>query len=193
MAVLRRAFHLEGVLTRKHFDNMRKLLIVFTLTWLYFMIAEYLTTFYGQEVDEMRVFWQKFTGAYAIPFWFLFVTCFLIPMGIFLTRGKRSIGWLVAAGASINIGMWVERYIVVIPTLTRPRLLNELTMGTYRPTWSEWGITIACFAGVLFLYALFTRFFPIIPIWERSEEVEAMVHEYEHQQEEAAARDEILV
>jgi Ni/Fe-hydrogenase subunit HybB-like protein len=179
MAVLRRVFHLEEVLTLKHFDYMRKLLVALTLVWLYFMVAEYLTTFYGQEVEEMLIFWEKFTGAYAIPFWIMFAFCFAAPLAILLTKGKRSIGWMVAAGLIINVGMWLERYIVVAPTLTRPRLLSELAMGTYIPTWIEWVITAACFAGLLLLYALFTRFFPIIPIWERSEEVEAYLHEVE--------------
>lgn len=179
MAVLRRAFHLEEVLTLKHFNYMRQLLIGLTLVWLYFMVAEYLTTFYGQEVEEMLVFWEKFAGAYAIPFWAMFTLCFAVPLAIFLTKGKRSIGWMVAAGLIINAGMWLERYMVIVPTLTRPRLLSELAMGTYTPTWVEWSVTAACFAGLLFLYALFTRFFPIIPIWERSEEVEAYLHEAE--------------
>jgi molybdopterin-containing oxidoreductase family membrane subunit len=179
MAMLRRVYHLEEVLTLKHFNYMRKLLIGFTLVWFYFMVAEYLTTFYGQEVEEMLVFWQKFTGAYAIPFWVMFAFCFAVPLTIFLTKGKRSIGWMVAAGLIVNVGMWLERYIVIVPTLTRPRLLSELAMGSYTPTVIEWAVTAACFAGLLLFYALFTRFFPIIPIWERSEEVEAHLHEAE--------------
>jgi molybdopterin-containing oxidoreductase family membrane subunit len=179
MAVLRRVFNLEEILTLRHFDYMRKLLISLTLVWLYFMVTEYLTTFYGQEIPEMRVFWQKFVGAYAIPFWTMFVLCFAVPLAIFLTVGKRSIGWMVAGGLIINLGMWLERYIVVVPTLTRPHLLSQLTEGTYMPTQIEWIITAACFAGLLLLYALFARFFPIIPIWERSEEVEAFLHETE--------------
>jgi len=177
LAVLRRAFHLEEILTLKHFDYLRKLLVALTLVWLYFMIAEYLTTFYGQMVEEMHVFWQKFTGVYAIPFWIMFVLCFVIPLAIFMTKGKRSVGWMVAAGLIINVGMWLERYIVVVPTLTRPRLSSALAMGSYTPTWTEWIITAACFAGLLLFYTLFVRFFPIIPIWERSEEVEAYLHE----------------
>ena len=179
MAVLRRVYHLEDILTRKHFDYMRKLLISLTLVWLYFMTVEYLTTFYGQEVEEMHIFWEKFTGAYAIPFWAMFVLCFAVPLTILLTRGKKSIGWMVAAGVFINVGMWLERYMVIIPTLTRPRLLSGLTMGVYTPSWIEVIMTLTCFAGVLLFYALFTRFFPIVSIWERSEEVEAMLHETE--------------
>jgi molybdopterin-containing oxidoreductase family membrane subunit len=179
MAVLRRVLHLEDVLTLKHFDYMRKLLIALTLTWLYFMVAEYLTTFYGNEVEEMHIFWEKFTGTFSIPFWVMFVFCFAVPLVIFLTRGKRSISWMVAAGLIINVGMWIERYIVIVPTLSRPRLLTELTLGSYFPTGVEVAVTAACFAGLLLLYALFVRFFPIISIWERSEEVEAILHEAE--------------
>ncbi|MGD2103591.1 MAG: polysulfide reductase NrfD [Anaerolineae bacterium] len=177
MAVLRRVFHLENILTRKHFNYMRQLLIALTLVWLYFLAAEYLTTFYGQEIPEMHVFLQKFTGGYTIPHLAMFALCFVIPFPILLTVGKKSIRWMVTAGLMINAGMWLERYVVVLPTLTRPHLLNELAMGTYRPTVTEWAMTAACFAGLLLLYALFTRFFPIVPIWERSEEVEAYLHE----------------
>ncbi len=177
MAVLRRVYHLENVLTLKHFDYMRKMLIALAMVWLYFMIAEYLTTFYGNEVEEMRIFWEKFTGVYAIPFWTMVILCSVVPLAIMLTVGKRSVGWMAIAGVIINIGMWLERYIVIIPTEIRPRLLSELSMGAYLPTGVEWMVTAACFAGLLLLYALFTRLFPIIPIWERSEEIEAYLHE----------------
>jgi molybdopterin-containing oxidoreductase family membrane subunit len=179
LAVLRRVLHLEEVLTLKHFDYLRQLLVALSLVWLYFMVAEYLTTFYGQEVEEMHVFWEKFTGAYAAPFWVMFALCFAVPLAILLSKGKRSIRWMVAAGVVINVGMWLERYIVVIPTLARPRLSSGLPVGIYTPTWVEGAITAACFAGLLLLYALFVRFFPIIPIWERSEVVEAYLHEVE--------------
>jgi molybdopterin-containing oxidoreductase family membrane subunit len=192
MAVLRRVYHLEDILTHKHFDYMRKLLIALTLVWLYFMIAEYLTTFYGHEVEEMHIFWEKFTGTFAIPFWVMFSCCFAIPLTIFLTRGRKSIGWMVAAGVIINVGMWLERYIVIVPTMTRPRLLSGSTMGAYTPTWVEWLITAACFAGLLLFYALFTRFFPIISIWERSEEIEALLHEKEEEEKKKVTRPRLL-
>ena len=186
MAVLRRVYHLEHILTHEHFDYMRKLLIALTLVWLYFMTAEYLTTFYGQEVEEMHIFWEKFTGAFAIPFWVMFSCCFAIPLVIFLTKGKKSIGWMVAAGLIVNVGMWLERYIVILPTLTRPRLLSGSTMGVYSPTWVEWLITAACLSGLLLFYVLFTRFFPIISIWERSEALEALLHEHEGKKHDVA-------
>ena len=88
---------------------------------------------------------------------------------------------MVGASVLINIGMWLERFIVIIPTETRPRLLYDLVKGEYQPTWAEWAITLALFAGLIFLYALFTRFFPIIPLWETAESLE-------HEEEETKDR-----
>ena len=172
LAILRRVYGLEEALPIDLFNSLRKLLIVFSLGWLYMMVAEYLTVFYGNMTEEMEVFWQKFTGDFAAIFWAMTIFVFVIPLLIMLFKGKNSIGWMVTASILINIGMWMERYIVLIPTETRPRLLYDLVKGTYRPTWPEWAITLALFAGLVFLYALFTRFFPIIPLWETAESVE---------------------
>jgi len=61
---------------------------------------------------------------------------------------------------------------VIIPTETRPRLLYELVQGVYKPTWVEWVITLSMFAGLVLLYAVFTRLFPIVPLWETAESLE---------------------
>lgn len=176
LAILRRAYNLEKVLHLELFNKLRKLLITFTLGWLYFMIAEHLTIGYGNMVEEMRVLDDKFAGEYAILFWGMTALVFGIPLLIFLFKGKNSIGWMVAASVLINIGMWMERYIVIVPTEVSPRLFYELARGIYRPTLTEWTLTAAFFAGMALLYALFARFFPIIPVWETAEELPGEVH-----------------
>jgi molybdopterin-containing oxidoreductase family membrane subunit len=60
--------------------------------------------------------------------------------------------------------MWLERFIIVVPTLGNPRLAS--TAGIYSPTWVEWAITSATFAGMLMLYLVFSKLFPIIAVWE---------------------------
>jgi molybdopterin-containing oxidoreductase family membrane subunit len=120
----------------------------------------------------MEVFWQKFTGDFSAIFWGMTILVFIIPLFILIVKGKNNIRWMVIAGVLINIGMWLERYVVIVPTETRPRLLYELAQGVYRPTWVEWAITLALFAGMILLYAIFTRFFPIIPLWETAESLE---------------------
>ncbi len=65
------------------------------------------------------------------------------------------------------LGMWLERYTIVVPSLSRPRLPYEF--GIYSPTWVEWSITAGCFAGLALFYVIFSKFFPIISIWELRE------------------------
>ena len=174
LAILRRVYHMEEVLTVSLFNSLRKLLIVFTLGWFYMIVAEHLTQFYGSLPEEMEVFWQKFTGEFAPLFWLMFLTVFVLPLIIFVFLGKSRIGWMVTASVLVNVGMWLERYIVIVPTETRPRLISTLMegMGNYQPTWVEGAITAALFAGLVLLYAVFTRLFPIVPIWETAEVVE---------------------
>lgn len=171
LAILRKVYRLEKALPVNLFNSLRKLLITFTLGWLYMMIAEYLTAGYGNMVEEMRIIEDKFTGEFALLFWGMTALVFGVPLLIFIFKGKDSIGWMVTASILINIGMWIERYIVIVPTEVSPRLLFNLGQGSYAPTWTEALITAALFAGMALLYAVFTRFFPIVPVWETSEEV----------------------
>src|SRR3990172_6956877 len=162
---------MENVLPVSLFNSLRKLLIVFTVAWLYMMIAEFLTASYGGLADEMPVIWQKFTGDFAGLFWTMALTVFVFPILIFVFLGKDHIGWMVIAAVLINIGMWIERFVVIVPTETRPRFVSTLMegMGNYHPTWVEGAITVALFAGIILLYMIFTRLFPIVPIWETTE------------------------
>jgi len=119
----------------------------------------------------MAVLLDKFSGTYAQMFWSMVVLVFVLPLFIFIFKGKNHIGWMVTASVMINIGMWIERYIVIIPSEISPRLMTEMGQGIYLPTLTEWLITLSFFSGMVLLYLLFTRYFPIIPIWETAEEV----------------------
>jgi molybdopterin-containing oxidoreductase family membrane subunit len=169
LSILRKVYHLETVLPLNLFNSLRKLLITFTLGWIYMIIAEYLTTSYGNMKEEMVVTLDKFTGTYATMFWGMVSLVFALPLLIFIFKGKNSIGWMVAASVMINIGMWIERFIVIIPSEISPRLLHVMGQGLYIPTITEILITVAFFSGLILLYVVFTRFFPIIPIWETAE------------------------
>jgi molybdopterin-containing oxidoreductase family membrane subunit len=167
MAILRRVYHLEEYFTEKHFTNLGLLLVTMTVLWLYATIAEYLTTFYGAEPAHLSVFYAKFTGDYAPVFWAMVLFCFVIPFPLLAFRRLRTIRGMVIASIFINIGMWLERYTIVVPTLTHPRLAYKVQV--YHPTWVEWAITAASFAMLILLYAVFVKLFPIVSIWEVAE------------------------
>jgi len=81
----------------------------------------------------------------------------------------------VISGITVNIGMWIERYTIVVPSLARPRL--PMDTGVYFPSFVEIAMTVAFFCGFFLLYLLFTRFFPIVAIWEIREGREVSVQE----------------
>jgi Ni/Fe-hydrogenase subunit HybB-like protein len=144
---------------------------VMTLLWLYFTFAEYLTTFYGGEVHELAVFFDKVTGRFALPFWTMVVTCFVIPFSILCTsRGRRSEAAMLICSISINIGMYLERYTIVVPSLTNARI--SMTDARYTPSWVEWSILAGCLSTFTLLYLGFTKLFPIISVWEVEEGIE---------------------
>jgi len=175
MALVRWAYRLENYLKPIHFNNLGVMLLVMTLLWLYFTVSEFLTTFYGHEPSHMAIFNAKLFGQYAPLFWTMFVTCFVIPFTLLCNRKTRTIAGTVIASISVNIGMYLERYIIVVPSLSNPRLPHEA--ASYTPSWVEWCIFAGCFSSFILLYALFTKLFPIVSVWEVKEGREKAVAE----------------
>jgi Ni/Fe-hydrogenase subunit HybB-like protein len=183
MALIRRIYHLEAFLKPIHFHHLGLLLLVMALLWFYFTFAEFLTTYYGADPNHLIVFYSKLKGRYAPLFWTMVVTCFVIPVAILARRQTRTIAGTVVASISVNIGMWLERFVIVVPTLSETRL--PWGEAHYSPTWVEIVITLGFFATFILLYMLFTKFFPIISVWEVREgqglalrEVEDRVRSY---------------
>ena len=167
MALIRKIYFLENYLKPVHFNNLGLLLLVMALLWFYFTFAEYLTTFYGADPSHLTVFYSKLTGRYALPFWTMVVTCFIIPVGLLARARTRSVAGTVVASLSVIVGMWLERLTIVVPTLSQPRL--PWPTGRYSPTWIEVALTLGFGATFLLLYMLFTKFFPIVSVWEIQE------------------------
>ncbi len=176
MAAIRKAYGLEDYLKPVHFNNLGLLLLVFALLWFYFTFAEFLTTYYGGDPSHMAVFRSKTEGAYAPAFWTMFGACFGVPFLLLVSRRTRATVWgPVVASVSVEVGMWLERYLIVVPSLSKPRLPMEAS--GYFPSWVEWSLFLAFAATFVLLYALFTRYFPIVSIWEIREGRERSVQE----------------
>jgi len=175
MAIIRWAYGLEGYFKEIQFRNLGLLLLTMSMLWFYFTLSEFITTYYGAEPDHMVIFWAKLTGLYAPMFWTMVVGCFVIPMTLLSTRLLPVVPSTVIAGVTVNIGMWIERYTIVVPSLARPRL--PLETGVYYPSFVEIAMTVSFFAGFFLLYLLFTRLFPIVAIWEIREGREVSVKE----------------
>jgi Ni/Fe-hydrogenase subunit HybB-like protein len=165
MVILRRVYHLENYFKRIHFDYLGRMLLLFSLLWFYFTFAEYLTVFYGAEPAEMRTFWAKISGSFALPFWTMVLTVLVIPLALMARRVTRTPRGTLIAGISVLIGMWLERYNIVVPTSVNP-IWEIQPLGIYLPSWIELSIMSATFAGFILLYMLATKVVPVISIWE---------------------------
>jgi Ni/Fe-hydrogenase subunit HybB-like protein len=166
MACLRKFLHLEEYLLPIHFENLGKLLLVMSLLWFYFVFSERLTAWYGNESSEMTVFWLTQTGKYSPLFWTMVVCNFLIPFPILAIKKFRTITGTVIASTGVVIGMWLERFLIIVPSLSEKYLPYSWSTTTYHPTWVELTITAGTFAGMVMLYMIFSKIVPIISVWE---------------------------
>jgi Ni/Fe-hydrogenase subunit HybB-like protein len=164
MSIIRKTLHLEKYLTPHHFDNLAKLLLLMSLLWLYFTVAENLTAWYGNEPKEMNVFGSRARGPFAPYFWVMVFCNFVVPFVLLSIRRLRSIRTATIASVTVLIGMWLERYLIIVPTLSMPRL--AAAWGRYSPTWVEISISVATFATMAVFYLIFSKLFPIVSVWE---------------------------
>ena len=166
---LRRLFRLEAYLTSRHFENLAKLIIVTGLIVGYAYLTEFFLAWYSGNVYEHAVFLDRATGHYAPEFWIMVVFNAVLPLLFFLRRVRRSPAWLLAISIGITVGMWFERYVIIVASLAHSYI--PFSWGLYRPTWVELSITAASFAWFLFWFLLFAKFLPSVSMTEVKEQV----------------------
>ena len=183
MIVFRKIFHLEAYLKEIHFAYLGNLLLIMSLLWFYFTFSEYLTGFFGNEPFEMRVFWHKFAGPYAPYFWTMVACNFVLPVILLAFKKKHTIPKVMISAFAVITGMWLERLIIIVPTLANTHLPGPV--GIYIPSLTEWSLFLGGVAAFALGLTLFSKFFPLISVWEvqegreRSvEEVTERLHEY---------------
>ena len=100
-------------------------------------------------------------------FWAMVVCNFIIPFPILAIKKLRTIPGITFASACIVVGMWLERFLIIVPTLINPYL--PYNYSHYRPTVTEACVAFGTFAFFILLYFLFAKFSPMISIWELQE------------------------
>lgn len=167
MTLLRKAWHLEKWFGDKQYNYLGLLLLVFSGLWLYFTIAENLTTGYSSMTEEVQVLWARLTGEYGGWFWLMVCTNLIIPLAILLRRKGRTPTGTFIVSVGVVFGMWVERYLIVAPSLTRSTLSFE--PAVYIPSLTEIAITLGSLALFALCVLLFFKLFPAISVWEVEE------------------------
>jgi molybdopterin-containing oxidoreductase family membrane subunit len=175
MIVFRRVYHLERYLKQVHFANLSKLLLVMAIIWFYLTFSEYLTGFFGREPAEMNVMMFKLTGPYALAFWSMVFLNFVLPIAILSRARTRTIPGILIVSIGVVIGMWLERLIIVVPSLSVPYI--DYPVHPYWPTFAEVSLFAAAVSAFCLGFMLFAKFFPLISIWEVEEGTEFAVEE----------------
>lgn len=164
---MRKIFHLEKYITLEHFESLTKLLLVTSLIVTYAYIVEFFIAFYSGNVFEKGIFIYRATGYYAFGFWtMVFCNC-VAPLILFIRKMRRNLVVLFIVSILINIGMWFERFVIIVTTLSHDFL--PYAWGTYKPTLVDMGIVIASFAWFFLFFLLFVKTLPILAITEVKE------------------------
>jgi molybdopterin-containing oxidoreductase family membrane subunit len=165
--------HYHYFIRAEHFNTIGMLMLLVSMAWAYFYFNDYLVPWYGGDV------WDKLIQEYTEegPKWYLWYTMLIcniaVPWLILWNRKWRETPWLLAiAGIMINVGMYLERYIIIPVGVTINRM--PFTWRQYEPR-IEIPMTVGTFALFLLLYMLASRLIPLIPVWEVQEGQEAHI------------------
>jgi molybdopterin-containing oxidoreductase family membrane subunit len=162
---IRRVFALEDVITARHLDNMAKLLL--TMGWLmaYAYIVEAFIAWYGGNLYEhYAIDVARPLGPYRWLFWLMLACNVLTPQLFWSARMRTSPPALLAGSVAILLGMWLERFIIIVASLNRDFLPSSWHF--YQPTWVDLSILGGSICFFVFLFLLFIRFLPFIPLSE---------------------------
>ncbi len=170
MIILRYIYGWQDYIRHEHIDALARLLVVVATAWFYFFVMEVIFGFYGREADEIAVRELQFSRSPYNTWMLIFViTTYFIPVTIWLSRTARRNLWIMSiACISVNIGMWLERFLIIVPALAAKQLFN-FSWGSYRPSPTEITIVIGTFALVSMLMLLFSRVIPLIPLYDIKE------------------------
>jgi molybdopterin-containing oxidoreductase family membrane subunit len=161
---IRLFYKLEDFITMRHLDNMAKVLVATGMIVAYGYMTEAFMAFYsGNQYDRYMIL-NRMTGPYAFFYWLLILCNIAIPQALWSKRVRNNMPALFVISLIINVGMWLERFIIVVTSLHRDFLPSS--WGMYYPT--RWDVatfvgTIGLFLALLFL---FLRFLPMISIFE---------------------------
>ena len=163
----RRALGLQEVITLKHIDNMNKVLLATGLMVGYGYLMEAFIGWYSGDKYELFAVTNRALGPYRLVYWLL-IFCNVLAPQVFWSKGMRTnliVTWIIAV--LVNVGMWSERFVIIIVSLHRDFLPSIWAM--YRPTWVDWSLLAGTigFFGTCFLLTL--RFLPIISVTETKE------------------------
>jgi molybdopterin-containing oxidoreductase family membrane subunit len=172
---LRAAYRLEDIITERHLQNMAKIMLATGLIVAYGYAIEAFMAWYSDNPYERYVQWNRLLGPYGWAYWVTLTCNVAIPQVIWLRRVRRSAVGLFAVSMVVLVGMWFERFVIVVQSLHRDFLPSS--WGMYWPTVWDYATLFGSFGLFLTFFMLFVRFVPMISIAEMRLLLEEKEHE----------------
>ena len=164
---MRRLLHLERVVRVKHLEQAALLMILTGSIVLYTYIIEPFISWYSGDVFERQFALWRAVGPYAWAFWAIIFCNGIAPLFFFIKRARTSLIWLFIISALVTIGMWLERFVIIVNSTAHDFLPHN--WGFYNPTWVELSIGIGALSWFLFWFFLFAKHLPSVSIAETKE------------------------
>ncbi|MBN2412521.1 polysulfide reductase NrfD [candidate division KSB1 bacterium] len=162
--IVRKIFKIEHIITMNHLDKMAKIMLATGMMVGYAYSVEFFMAWYSGNEYEIFTFVNRALGPYAWGYWIMISCNVFVPQLFWFKKFRKSIPVLFVASILINIGMWFERFVIVVSSLSRDFLPSS--WDYYKPTIFDIGTFIGSFGLFLTLFLLFVRFLPIIAMSE---------------------------
>ena len=161
---LRKVFNLEHIITMNHLDNMNKIILATGMMVGYGYAMELFMAWYSGNHFERFVFLNRAFGPYAWAYWTMISCNVLLPQLFWFRKIRRSIPIMLFIVIFVNVGMWFERFVIIVTSLHRDFLPSSWRM--YTPTLVDLGILLGSFGLFFTLVLLFTRTVPVVSMAE---------------------------
>ena len=164
---IRHAYSLHAIITEYHLNALAKIMLTGSLMLGFAYFWEAFGPYYGSEVAERTMFTERAFGFYAASFWATIALNIAIPQLLWVPLVRRSELLLCLIAGGIIVGMWFERFVIVVTSLHRNHIPSE--WGNFFPTLWDWAILAGSIGLFLTLFLLILRFVPIVSISEMRE------------------------
>jgi molybdopterin-containing oxidoreductase family membrane subunit len=161
---LRKAYGLEDFITMRHLENMAKVMLATGLIVAYGYMMEAFMAWYSGSGWERYMITNRMTGPYGYMYWALILCNVVAPNLLWAKNLRTSVPFLFAISLVVSVGMWLERYVIIVTSLHRDFLPSS--WGMYQGTIYDWSGFIGTIGLFLTLIFLFVRFLPVISIFE---------------------------
>lgn len=162
--IVRKIFNLHDFITMRHLENMNKIMLLTGMMVGYAYTTEFFIAWYSGNIYEVFTFINRATGPYAWGYWIMISCNVLVPQIFWFKKLRTSIPVMFAASLMINVGMWFERFVIVVSSLANDFLPSS--WDYYKPTFWDISTFAGSFGLFFLLFLLFIRYLPIIAMAE---------------------------